>query len=70
MTKIAAYKANMIAKRAAAAGMSVADFLAFSEAENDRQRDLYELTTCRARQWSVLTTFAAKSGRSFLQETR
>lgn len=63
MSKIEAYRAAMLAKRAAKAGISVEELLRRGEAEAERTRQILMLRSSRDLQFKAFARKAAAHGR-------
>lgn len=66
MSRVAEYRRDLIARRAAASGMSVEAFLEQSEREADRVRELNMLRYSRPHQWQAIARAALAHGRRFV----
>ena len=65
MSRIATYRDAMLARKAAAAGCTVAELLARSEAEAAITRRVCELRSGRRSAWPEIARKAAAHGRSW-----
>lgn len=65
MTPVTEYKRNLLARRAAKAGVTVDELVRLSTADADRTRRLTELRGNRRSAWQTIAANAAKHGRSW-----